>query len=297
MFGGSFTPIVLRLQSTLPSPGATGTALAHGKFRLLFFNALACYLLAYQAVRFVAEGVPVFVARRAFIPGVWSLGGVRFILGDGGWRRDAVLAVYGLGPTLLFGLGVGAFGLFWLWQRQRRGLLKLLLLWFSFHAANATLAGLLADTVTQSGSWYVPNWLIGGGGTWPSPVLGLLFALLQIGLGFLGAIPFLLAQESHTALQFDNRLRLIFYTVLGPWLAGSLLLLLGRLPSFNLNETLHFATMGLLLIPLALGCNQEFFNQNEVLPYPTRGAWGLVGLALLGLLAWRGALGTPILFR
>jgi hypothetical protein len=285
------------LQPALPSPDTATATTAQGKFRLLFFNALACYLLAYEAVRCVAEGVPVFVARRAFIPGVWSLSGVRFILGDGGWRRDAVLAVYGLGPTLLFGLGVVAFGLFWLWQRQRRGLLKLLLLWFSFHAANTILAGLLADTVTQSGSWYVPNWLLGGGGTWPSPVFGLLFSLLQIGLGFLGAIPFLLAQDSRTALQFDNRLRLIAYTLLGPWVVGSLLLVLSRLPSFNLNETLHFATMGLLLVPLALGCNQEFFNQNEVLPYPTRGAWGLVGLALLGLLAWRLALGTPILFR
>jgi len=285
------------LQPALPSPGAATATTASSKFRLLFFNALACYLLAYQVVRFVAEGTPVYMARRAFIPGVWSLGGVRFIIGDGGWRYNTVLSVYGLGPTLLFGLGVVAFGLFWKWQRQRRGLGKLLLLWLSFHAANTILAGLLADTVTQSGSWYVPNWLLGGGGTWPSPVLGILFALLQIGLGFLAAIPFLLAQDSRTALQFDNRLRLIAYTVVGPWLGGSLLLILSRLPSFNLNETLHFATMGLLLVPLALGCNQEFFNQNTMLPYPTRGAWGLLAVAILGLLAWRLALATPILFR
>jgi hypothetical protein len=285
------------LQPPLPSSDATITATARSKFRLLFFNALACYLLAYQAVRLVAEGTPVFMARRVFIPGVWGLAGVRFILGDGGWRYNTVLSVYGLGSTLLFGLGVVAFGVFWWWQRQRRGLLKLLLLWFSFHAANTILAGLLADTVTQSGSWYVPNWLLGRGGTWLSPVLGMLFALLQIGLGFLGSIPFLLAQDSRTALQFDNRPQLIFYTVLGPWLAGSLLVFLSRLPSFNLNETLHFATMGLLLVPLALGCNQEFFNQNDRLPYPTRGAWGLVVVAVLGLLAWHLALRTPILFR
>lgn len=285
------------MQPALSSSDAPAPAPGRAKFRLLFFNALACYLLAYQLVRLVAEGVPVFVARRSFIPGIWSLNGVRFILGDGGWRRDTVVAVYGLGPTLLLGLGVLAFGWFWVWQRRRRGLGKLLLLWLSFHAANTILAGLLADTVTQSGAWYVPNWLLGGGGTWPSPVLGLLFALFQIGLGFVGAIPFLLAQDSRTALLFDNRPLLIRYTLLGPWLVGSLLVAAGRLPSFNLNELLHFATMSLLLVPLALGCNQEFFNQNDMLPYPTRGAWGLVALAGLGLLAWRLALGTPIWFR
>jgi hypothetical protein len=264
---------------------------------MLFLNATACYLLAYQLVHFVAEAASVYEARRANIPGVWSLEGVRFIIGDGGWRYNTVLAVYGQGPLLLMGIAVVAFVLFWKWQRYRRGLLKLLLLWLTFHAANAVLAGLLADTVTQSGFWYVPNWLLGGGGTWPSPVLGILFALLQIGLGFLAAIPFLLAQDSRTALQFDNRLQLIAYTILGPWLGGSLLVTLSRLPSFSLNETLHFATLSLLLIPLALGSHQEFFNQNDKLPQPTRVAWGLVGLAGLGLLAWRVALGTPVLFR
>jgi len=264
---------------------------------MLFLNATACYLLAYQAVHLVAEAVPVFMARRANIPGVWSLGGVRFVLGDGGWRYNTVLSVYGLGPTLLAGLGAAAFVLFWKWLRYRRGLAKLLLLWLVLHCTNTVLAGLLADTITQSGSWYVPNWMLGKGSTWPSIVLGILFAILQIFLGFLAAIPFLLVQESRTALQFDNRSRLVRYTVLGPWLAGSLLLTLSRLPFIHVNELLHFATMGLLLVPLALGCQQEFFSQKEVLPYPTRVAWGLVGLAGLGLLAWRLALGAPVAFR
>jgi hypothetical protein len=264
---------------------------------MLFLNALACYLLAYQLVHFVAEAALVFMARRANIPGVWSLSGVRFILGDGGWRHDTVLSVYGLGPTLVSGLGIVAFGLFWWWQRYHRGLFKLLLLWVAFHAINTGLGGLLADTVTQSGSWYVPNWLLGGGGTWPSTVLGLLFAIMQILLGFLAAIPFLLAQDSHTALQFDNRRRLIAYTILGPWLGGSFLLIVSKIPHIGLNEILHFATMGLLLVPLTLGCQQEFFNENQVLPYPTRVAWGLVGLAGLGLLAWRLVLGAPLAFR
>ncbi|GAB3636334.1 hypothetical protein GCM10027422_19240 [Hymenobacter arcticus] len=264
---------------------------------MLLLNGTACYLLAYQLVHLVAEAAPVFVARRANIPGVWSLSGIRFILGDGGWRRDSVVNVYGLGPVLLTALGVGAFLLFWLYQRQKRGLFKLLLLWVALHATNTVLGGLLADTVTQSGSWYVPNWLLGGGGTWPSTVLGLLFALVQLGLGFLAAVPFLLAQDSRTALQFDNRARLIIYGVIGPWLAGSLLLAVSKLPHLGVNEALHYATMGLLLVPLAINSNQEFFNQNEVLPYPTRVAWGLVALALLGLLAWRLALGTPVAFR
>ncbi|MDJ0365232.1 hypothetical protein QMK33_08710 [Hymenobacter sp. H14-R3] len=281
-----------------PAPSADSTpAAGRAKFTMLLLNGTACYLLAYQLVHLLAEAAPVFVARRANIPGIWSLSGIRFILGDGGWQRDSVVNVYGLGPVLLTALGAGAFLLFWLYLRHRRGLPKLLLLWVALHATNAVLGGLLADMVTQSGSWYVPNWLLGGGGTWPSTVLGLLFALVQLGLGFLAAVPFLLAQDSRTALQFENRARLIVYGVAGPWVLGSLLLALSKLPHLGVNEALHYATMGLLLLPLAIGCNQEFSSPNEALPQPTRVAWGLVGLALLGLLAWRLALGTPVAFR
>ena len=159
----------------------------------------------------------------------------------------------------------------------------------AFHATNHVLGGLLADTVTHSSSWYVPNWLLGTGGTWPSMALGLLFGLMQVVLGFLAAVPFLLDQDSHTILQFERRPQLVVYTIAGPWLVGSLLLALSKLPQLGVNEALHYVTMMLLLVPLAVGCQQQFFNENEHLPYPTRVAWGLV--------AWRLALATPVAFR
>lgn len=285
-----------------PTPSAAPPATspsARGKFTKLFLNATACYLLAWLVVNFIGQAAQVVMARRAYVPGRWDLGGVRFVLADGAWRRDMVLAVYGLGPALVLALGVGAFGWFWLRQRQRRGLVKLLLLWLAFHATNHVFGGLLADTVTHSSSWYVPNWLVGAGGTWPSMALGLLFGLGQVVLGFLAAVPFLLAQDSHTILRFERRPQLVVYTIAGPWLVGSLLLALSKLPHLSVNEGFHYATMTLLLVPLALGCQQEFFNENdnEALPYPTHVAWGLVGLALLGLLAWRLALGAPVAFR
>ncbi|WP_223649851.1 hypothetical protein [Hymenobacter psoromatis] len=279
----------------LSEPGPTPSA--RGKFARLLLNATACYLLAWLVVNFIGQATQVSEARRALVPGVWDLGGVRFLLADSGWRRDTVLAVYGLGPTLVLGVGLMAFGWFWWGWRQRRGLVKLLLLWLVFHAANAVLGGLLADTVTRSGSWFVPNWLLAAGGTWPSMALGLLFGLGQVALGFLAAVPFLLAQDSHTILQFERRPQLVVYTIAGPWLVGSLLLAFSKLPHLGLNEALHYATMLLLLVPLAIGCQQEFFNEKEALPYPTHVAWGLVGLAGLGLLAWRLALGSGVHFR
>ncbi len=278
------------------APGASAARVAHGKFLKVFFNATACYLLAYQLVSLAYQAATVYMARRANVPGMWNLGGVRFELSDSGWRRDMVLDIYSAGPTLALALGGLSFLLFW-WRRQQPGLGKLLLLWVALHATNTVFGGLLADTVTQSGSWYVPNWLLGLGSTWPSTVLGLLFAAGQVVLGFLAAGPFLQAQDSRTIMQFDRRAHLVVYALVGPWLAGSLLLALSKVPHLGINEGLRYATMSLLLIPLAMGCQREFISERELLPRPTRVAWGLVGLALLALVAWRLALGAGMAFQ
>jgi len=278
------------------APRASAARVAHGKFLKIFFNATACYLLAYQLVNLAYQAATVYVARRASVPGLWNLGGVRFELADSGWRRDMVLDIYGTGPALV--LLLGGLSFLWFWRRrQQPGLGKLLLLWVALHAANTVLGGLLADTVTQSGSWYLPNWLLGLGSTWPSTVLGLLFAAGQVVLGFGAAVPFLQAQDSRTIMQFDRRAHLVVYALVGPWLVGSLLLALSKMPHLGVNEALHYATMSLLLIPLAMGCQREFISERELLPRPTRVAWGLVGLALLALLAWRLALGTGVAFQ
>jgi hypothetical protein len=298
MFGAR--PAFLTLSALQPVPALvseSSPAAVRAKFRMVFVNATACYLVAYQLIALVYQAGTALMARRQGVPGTWNLSGVRFELGDSAWRQSMVVAVYGAGPALALGLGVLAFGIFWKRQRHRRGLAKLLLFWLVLHALSAVFGGLLADTVTQSGSWYVPNWLLGGGGTWPSAVLGLLLAAIQLVLGYLAAIPFLVAQDSHTVLQFERRGQLVRATILGPWLVGSLLLALSRLPYLSINEILRYGVMALLVGPLALGCLQESFSQKKWTPSPTRVAWGLVLLALLGMMAWRLALGTGVAFQ
>jgi hypothetical protein len=282
------------LQPTSTHVAEFSAATAQTKFRVVFLNSLACYLVAYQLIAFAYQASTAAMARRLHVPGTWDLSGLHFDLGDNGWGRPMVLQVYGIGPALALSLGALAFVVFWKRQRHRRGLAKLLLLWLVLHAVSAVFGGLLADTITQSGSWYVPNWLLGGGGTWPSMVLSLLLAIVQLVLGYLAALPFLLSQDSHTVLQFARRAQLVRATIFGPWLVGSALLALGRLPQLSVNETLRYATMMLLLVPLALGCLQETFNQKKWTPSPTRLAGGLLALAGLGLVAWRLGLASGV---
>jgi hypothetical protein len=113
----------------------------------------------------------------------------------------------------------------------------------------------------------------------------------------LAAIPFLVAQDSHTVLQFERRGQLVRTTILAPWLVGSLLLAISRLPYLSINESLRYGVMALLVGPLALGCLQESFSPKKWTPSPTRLAWGLLLLALVGMLAWRLALSAGVAFQ
>jgi hypothetical protein len=54
--------------------------------------------------------------------------------------------------------------------------------------------------------------------------------------------------------------------------------------------------LGLLIVPMVLGCLNESFESTVQKPRPTRLALGWIGLALLLALVWRLALSPPVLF-
>ncbi|MBF9238835.1 hypothetical protein I2I05_15640 [Hymenobacter sp. BT683] len=211
------------------------------------------------------------------------------------WWRRAIIVVYGVGPALCLVLGIAAF--LWFWQRARaqRGLFKLLLLWVAFHSLNAVFGALLADTFTLSGFYYVPDWLFNMGKT-PAMVTACLFGLVQLVLGYFGSMAFLQAHDSRTVMRYTNRKQMVLFTLMTPWVVGGLFISLTKLPYLSIQEVLHLLIIGLLLVPMALGCLNETFSETVERALPTHVAWGLVGLAVLVAVAWRFALSPPLVF-
>lgn len=266
-----------------------------GKTVLAAVNATIAYLVGYLVVQGAYQLATVSMAARLGIRGKWQLGQVQFHLADGQWWRTAVLAVYGAGPLVCAGLGLGALWWFWKLARRQRGLLKQLLLWVMLHACNLSAGVLVADTVTQSGAWYVPSWLFLAGNTLNIGV-AVLAGVVQMGLGVLAARLFLQSHDSITLMEYYNRRRLLWATVVVPWLASNLLLAAFYFPAQSSNEQLHGLTMLLLLGPLYGASSSGFFDSPLEQPGRPRLARGLgVALALALLLA-RVLLGRGISF-
>ena len=283
------------MQATTTPSSASESSAEKNKFLISAINGTAIYVLAYYLIWGLSEIAKVEVSRFFSLRGTWNPSRVVFSLSDSEWWRMAVVSVYGIGPALCLVVGFGAF--FWYWKRERarRGQLKLLLLWVALHACNATLGALLADTFTQSGTWYVPDWLFRLGNIM-DVVVALLAGLAQLTLGYFGAVAFLQAHDSRTVMRYANRQKMVVSTLVAPWLLGSLFIMALKLPYLAVQETLHLAMMALLITPMALGCLNEVFSQTVRKPQATRMAWRLVIGAVMVAVAWRLLLSPPVKF-
>lgn len=265
------------------------------KFVVTALNGGALYVLAYYIVWGLHQGAKLGVSNYLHLRGNLDPSRLIFTMGDGEWWRTAIIAVHGIGPAGCLVLGGLTLWWFWTSERAKRGNFKLLLLWITFHCYNLVFGALLADTLLQTGSWYVIDWLFNQGNAF-NILVAVLSGLLQMGLGYFSAAAFLQAHDSKTVMRFPNRRRMIIFTLILPWVAGSIFIGLTKTSYFSLYEALHLVTMGLLVIPIAHGCLSELFSSTVRRPQITRIAWGLVTMAVVVAVAWRLALSPPVSF-
>ncbi|OGX86890.1 hypothetical protein [Hymenobacter glacialis] len=258
-------------------------------------NGLAIYVLTYYVVWGLQQAAEVGVAWFYELHGTWGPSRIAYRMADAEWWPAAIIAAHGIGPLVSLLLGVVAFAWYWRSERAQRGLFKLLLLWTAFHCCNTVFGALLTDTFVQSGFWYVPDWLFQAGNV-VNTLLAILAGLVQVALGYFGALAFLQAHDSRTVMQFTNRRLMVVATLVIPWVMGGALIALLKLPYLSMQEGLHLVGMGLLVVPLAAACLNELFSNTVRRPQPTYVAWGLVGLALVMAIAWRALLNPPMIF-
>ena len=245
-----------------PEPIAPSTPLPateSRKFTIVALNGIVIYILAYYLVWGLHQAVKIGISGHYHLRGSWDPSRVVYTLADGEWSRTAIITVYGAGPLACLLLGILAYRRYWNHERAYRGQFKLLLLWIAMHCCNAFFGALLADTLTQSGFWYVADWLLKMGNVL-NVLLAMLAGLMQLALGYFGAIAFLQAHDSITVMRYEYRQRMVFSTLIIPWVAGSILIALAKLKYITVHENLHLAMMGLLVTPLALGCLNEFLR-------------------------------------
>lgn len=279
-----------------PATSSTDSeSIENRKFLISAVNGTALYVLAYYIINGLHQLAKMAVSQHFSLRGSWDPSRIVYSMADRDWWRTAVIAAYGVGPLISVIAGFAAYQLYWRNLRARRGVVKLLVLWVAFHGVNAFFGALLADTFTQSGFWYVPSWLFELGNV-VNVLLAFVGGLMQIGLGYLLAAPFLQAHDSKTVMKYQRRQRMVIHTLFIPWAAGTLFIILAKIPYISIQEILRLLMMGLLVTPTALASINELFESTVRKPQPTHFVWGLIGLTVVVAAVWYLALSPPILF-
>jgi hypothetical protein len=268
---------------------------ADEKFRITLVNNTVLYVLAYTFVWAIHEFVKIALSQYLHLRGNWDVSKIVYTMADNEWWRLAIIAVNGIGPFVCATIAFVAYTWYWRRLRASRGLFKLLVLWISFHALNLSLGALLADNFTQTGFWFVPSWVFQMGNV-PNVIVGILAGIGQIAMGYFAGVPFLQAHDSKTVMRYQNRRRMVMYTLILPYIFGTIAICVSRLPLLSLGETIRLVTMILLVGPMCLGCLNELFGSTVRGPKNTHVAWGMLGLSIILLMLWRLFLAPAIHF-
>ncbi|TGE14419.1 hypothetical protein [Hymenobacter elongatus] len=279
----------------MSAPAVFASSGQSAKTHITALNSVVLYVLTYLLMQGLYQAATVGMAKRLSIPGVWHVSSIKFTITDPEWWRTGVLAVYGAGPAACTIVGVVAGLWFWKRARLKRGLLKLFLLWVALHGCNLVLGAMVGDTFTESGAWYIPSWLFLAGNI-PNIIVAVFCGLVQVVFGYFASIGFLQSHDSITLMRYSNRRQLIVAAILVPWIVGSAAVAALKWPELSRNEELHFLTMGLLVVPMAVRSANELFEFTIPAPQKTKIAWSLVLAAGVAAVAWRLVLSPGVAF-
>jgi hypothetical protein len=169
------------------------------------------------------------------------------------WNRFNILLVTGIPPFASLFLGIFLYRV--LFKNARfAGLQKLFILWSAFHLFNHFFGAFPSGVVTDEGFGYVAAWM------YMNTAFKFMFSLVSLFIlmviGYYSAKHILETSDSLHRIKANNRLPFMLYQMAIPWLTGTIILLLVRIPhNFDYPyETLMLFSTAFLVIP-------AFFNE------------------------------------
>lgn len=261
----------------------------------ILLNSTAFYVLAYLLMHVIVQLSEILVAYRFTIPSIWMPSKIYFRIQDPDWRRSAVILTYATGQTICAAL---AFFFFLRLQgeQEKRGLKKSFYVWLVLHGCNQFFGAMAADNFLREGFWYSPRWMFWHSNI-PAVGLGFLFANICLVIGYKLSLPFLKTCDSISLMRLPNRMQLIWTMIFGPWVLGTLLIELLKVPVMTPLEHSHQLSMLLLLIPLAVGCRFQMYEMTVDSPKRVRLSRVLLMWTLLVMVAFRLILNNGIFFK
>jgi hypothetical protein len=257
----------------------------------IFFLSTSYYILSFLLIYIICQAVTIIVATNFEIPVEWYYYRVRFPLSRDSYlyTRSALVAIFGSGPMASLLLTLLFLKLFFSNSPTSKNL-QLFYLWGIINGLNMFFGAYIVGILTRTDFVYSTEWLLMNH---PYDFRELIFTAVSFSVmllaGWLITPMFLVSSGSLTLVSSENRLFLIFFQAILPWIAGGILFFLINIPKFYIPFLLKTITPGLILIASLFTYNSV--RNNTILEMGmirrTNFQWGIVIVAVILLFLYR----------
>jgi hypothetical protein len=257
----------------------------------LFFLSTAYYVLTFLLIYLIYQAVTIIVATNFNIPVEWNYYRVRFPLSRDSYlySRSALVAIFGSGPVASLLLTFLFLKLFFSNNPSSKSF-QLFYLWGIINGLNFFFGAYIVGILTRTDFVYSTEWLMMNH---PYDFRELIFTAVSFSVMLLAGWQitgmFLVSSGSLTLVSHENRLFLIFFQAILPWIAGGILFFLINTPKFYIPFLLKTVTPGLLLLPSLFTYNSVRNNTILEMGMIRRAyfRWGIVIVAVFLLFIYR----------
>jgi len=234
------------------------------RFVFIALNSTALYLLSYFCLYLIVQAATIGTSMMFNYPTTLYYDRIYFNVDVEAWYHDSVKTIFSSGPLLAFLTGT-IFIILFANKKEMTGIFKLFFIWGFLHGVSMLFGAMLVGTLFESGIGHVIDWMyvMDTGKVMYSIVS--LFVLAVA--GFLVIKPFLLSGNTYFQNMLQGRRRtFIWAQVIVPYVLGTLLMILIRLPGFMVYETFTTFTIAISLAPVLLlypAYNDLFFDEEK----------------------------------
>jgi len=221
-----------------------------GKFIYTAINSTVVYMLSFLFIYIIYQLATVLVAAHFDLTSTLFYYGIRWPGPDSSlWTFDSVIAIFMAGPVISLLLGLSLLALFYIFiVKDGFASLKLFFVWSYIHAFNMFFGAFIVGVITEKGFGYAQDWLYLN--TTDKYIISTISIFILALIGFLSTSHFLQCSLSNFIIRKDNRILFIISQVFIPWLLGSFLILLIKIPSNTYHESLIFVPLVFVFLPI-----------------------------------------------
>jgi hypothetical protein len=256
----------------------------HKNFYFYTINSTALYIIAYLLIYMIYQITVLIVASRWKLDSVLYYFDLAFNDYSPLWSRFNIIVITFSGPLVALLIGILFFRVF-ANRPKVKGFLKLFFLWIGMHGLNLFLGAFSTGVSFDEGFGYVANWLYLN--LFWQILFSLIFLFLFGIIGFYAAPRFLETSNSVFKIKQENRTKFLFHQVFLPWLIGSLIIFMVKIPNNMPYDTGNLITMIVVAVPILFNRHSRpnlIFNAERK---PTRISWIYIAIASVLILAFR----------